>query len=228
MKAMTGLAVVVVVCAAVVCRVADAVGPGGVALMALPREALGGLAVGMALLSDSGVDSNAEAARDAGGGVTGAGLARGGRVTGYTLDYALPAAGPPGLLGGAGRLLGVQTIAELYRDGSAARNGLVFWRRVTSALNVGAASGITVGVSSFVARVGDGAFGFELVYRRAGRPLFYVGDVVFRTGVLLGAVFVSAGGEAGLRARTVGLADRLAVRIDRVVAGKPVSRAGRG
>ena len=111
----------------------------------------------------------------------------------------------------------MQTIAELYRDRPAATKGLAFWRGVTRALNGRTTNGVTIGLSPFEARVGDGAFGFELTYRRGGKPVFYVGDVVFRTGALLGAVFVTAGDEAGLRARTVDLARRLATRIDRVV-----------
>ena len=77
-------------------------------------------------------------------------------------------------------------------------------------------NGVTVGLSPFAVRAGDGAFAFELTYRRAGKPILYVGDVVFRTGDLLGAVFVTAGDEKGLRARTVGLANRLEVRIQQV------------
>ncbi len=213
MKATTGFAAVAV-CAAILCPVAGAVDPSRLAAMPLPRQALGADAVGLALLADSGVDSNVDAARHAGGGATGAELARAGRITGYTLDYARPGTGA------TGSLLGVQTIAELYRGGAAATKGLAFWRGATRALNATETNGVTIGLTPFGARVGEGAFAFELTYRRGGKPVFYVGDVVFRTGALLGAVFVTAADEAGLRARTVDLARRLATRIDRVVAGK--------
>jgi hypothetical protein len=149
--------------------------------------------------------------------VTGAELARYGRITGYTLDYALPGVSA---LGAAGSVLGVQTIAELYRDESTAVKGLAFWRGVTRALGADKVNGVTVGVSPVEAQVGDAAFAFELTYRSAGKPILYVGDVVFRAGDLLGAVFVTASDKVGLRAWTVGLAVRLAVRMQRVVAGK--------
>jgi hypothetical protein len=204
-------------CAAVFCPTAAAIDPSRLALMPLPRQALGPDAAGLSLVNDSGVDSNADAARHAGRGVTGADLARYGRITGYTLDYALPGVSA---LRGAHSLLGVQTIAEVYRDESTATKGLAFWRGVTRALSASKANGVTVGVSPFEVHVGDGAFAFVLTYRRAGTPLLYVGDVVFRTGNLLGAVFVTVSGDAGLRARSVGLAKRLAARMQQVIAGK--------
>ena len=114
----------------------------------------------------------------------------------------------------------MQTIAELYRGEAAATKGLAFSRGVTRALSEKKMNGITVGLSRLQVRIGDGAFAYELTYRRGAKPILYVGDVVFRTGDLLGAVFVTAGDRTGLRARTVGLADRLAARIRQVVSGK--------
>ena len=61
---------------------ADAAGPRPLASMPPPQRALGPDAAGLSLSADSGVDSNADAARHAGGGVTAADLARAGRVTG--------------------------------------------------------------------------------------------------------------------------------------------------
>ena len=185
--------------------------------MPLPRQTLGPDAAGLSLLRDSGVDSNADAARHAGGGVTAADLSSYGRITGYTLDYGYPAASE---LRAAQGLVGVQTIAELYRGEPAATKGLAFWRDVTRAETASKVNGVSVGVKPFKARVGDGTFAFELTYTLAGKPRFYVGDVVFRIGDLLGAVFVTATDDAGLRARTVGLANKLAARIRQVLAGK--------
>ena len=185
--------------------------------MPLPLKAFGPDAAALSLVGDSGVDSNADAARNAGGRVTATDLARYGRVTGYTLDYDHPAAEA---LRRPHALLEVQTIAELYRGESAATKGLAFWRGVTSALSASKANGMSVALVPFEANVGDGAFAFELTYRRAGKSLFYIGDVVFRSGDLLGAVFVTATDDAGLRARTSGLAHKLAARIRHVLAGK--------
>jgi hypothetical protein len=203
--------------AAALCATAVAIDTNRLALMPLPRQAFGPDAAGLSIANDSGVDSNADAARHAGGGLTAADLARSGRVTGYTLHYAAP-----GLraVPAARSLLEVQTIAELYRDEATARRGLAFWRRITGALNAGKRNGVTTSLAPFEVHVGDGAFAFELTYRRAGRPLVYVGDVVFRTGDFLGAVFVTTTDKRGLRARSLGLAEKLVARIQHVLGGK--------
>ena len=185
--------------------------------MPLPRQVLGADAVALSLVPGSGVDSNADAARHAGHGVTATDLSRYGRITGYTLDYARPGAIA---LGSAHALLEVQTIAELYRDESAATKGLAFWRGVTRAQSADKTGGVSVSVVPFTARVGDGTFAFELIYTLAGKGRYYTGDVVFRIGDLLGAVFVTTTDDVGLRARTVDLADKLAARIQQVLAGK--------
>jgi hypothetical protein len=114
----------------------------------------------------------------------------------------------------------VQTIAELYRDTSTATRGLAFWRTVTKRLGATEVNGITVSLVPFQARVADGTFAFELTYHDLGQPIYYVGDVVFRSGNLLGAVFVSASDRQGLRARVLHLANGLAERIRRVQSGK--------
>ena len=195
---------------------ADA-GAGRLELMPLPRAALGSDTAALVLAPGSGVVSNASAARDAGPGFTAANLAERGRITGYTLDYVLPNATVPQR---RYRLLGVQTIVERYRDPAAAARGLSFWRGVTRRRSGVYAGGVTVGLSVFRARVGNGSFAFELSYRRVGQALYHVGDIVFRSGRLLGAVFVSATDVNGLRARTLDLADHLAIRIRRVLAGQ--------
>jgi hypothetical protein len=201
-------------CAAALCSTAAAA-PGKLALMPLPKQSLGADAQTFALTKDSGVDSNATAARNAG--VAAAVLVGDGRITGYALDYVrqtLPTILP------ATELLEVKSIAERYRDEATAAKGLRFWQGVTRMLTAGHPSGFTITLSAFRARVGDGTFAFMLRYRRTGAPTLYVGDVVFRTGDLLGAVFVTTTGDAGLRARTIHLAHVLATRIKRVAAGK--------
>ena len=185
-------------------------------MMPLPRSALGPDAGALALARSSGVLSNADAARTAGNGFTAADLAKRGRVTGYTLEYRLPNITVPQT---RHELLGVQTIAELYSNRTTAARGLAFWRRLTRK-RTAFPNGITIAASPFHARVGDASFAFELTYRDSGQPLYYVGDVVFRSGDLLGAVFVSATDTRGLRARTVHLAHDLARRMKRVLAGR--------
>src|SRR5262249_39252303 len=180
------------------------------------RSALGPGAGALALARSSGVLSNADAARTAGHGFTAADLAEQGRITGYTLDYRLPSITVPQT---RHQLLGVQTIAELYSNPTTATRGLAFWRGLTRQGKT-FPNGITVAASPLQARVGNASFAFELTYREARQPLYYVGDVVFRSGNLLGAVFVSATDERGLRTRTLDLADKLASRIKRVLAGR--------
>jgi hypothetical protein len=185
-------------------------------LMPLRKSALGAGRVALMRAPDSGVVSNAYAAQDAGGGITAADLAKRGRITGYALDYVVPEATLPQA---RHALLGVKTMAELYRDPATAARGLTFWRDVTRKRSGRTTNGVRVVVSPFRAGVGNGAFAFELTYRLKGQPLYYVGDVVFRSGRLLGSVFVSATDDIGLRARTLQLANNLVSRIRRVDAG---------
>lgn len=208
---------------ALVCSAASVAGTPRLGLMPLPRSALGPGAMALLLAPDSGVVSNADAARDAGHGFTASDLAKRGRVTGYALDYTLPNAAVPQK---RHVLLGVRTIAELYRDRAMATDGLAFWRGVTRELAGRGADRVTVAVSVFPVRVGDGSFAFELTYRYAGQSLYYVGDIVFRSGRLLGAVFVSATDSIGLRVRTRRLAKRLDGRIRRASAGQIRALAG--
>jgi hypothetical protein len=209
--------VALAVSAALLCSMASAAGTGQLDLMPLPQRALGPGGAALALAPSSGVVSNAYAAHDAGHGFTAADLAKLGRITGYTLDYVLPNATVPQT---RHALLGVQTIAELYSDRATATRGLAFWRGVTRERSGRSANGVMVTVSAFRAGVGDDSFAFELTYWHTGQPLCYVGDVVFRSGRLLGAVFVSATDSIGLRTRTLHLADRLARRIRRVLDGR--------
>jgi hypothetical protein len=204
---------------ALVCSAAAAAAAGtaSLELMPLPRSALGPGTAALELAPDSGVVSNTYAAHDAGHGFTAADLAKLGRITGYELDYVLPNATVPQT---RHALLGVETIAELYSDPRTAKGGLAFWRGVTRRLSKSDTNGVTVSMSAFRAHPGDGSFAFELTYRRAGQPLYYVGDIVFRSGPLLGAVFVSATDSSGLRTRTLHLADGLESRITLVLAGR--------
>jgi hypothetical protein len=196
---------------AVLCSAASAAEPARLELMPLPRSALGPGTSALVLAPDSGVVSNTAAARDAGAGFTAADLAKRGRITGDALDFVLPNAAVPQT---RHALLGVKTIAELYSDRATASRGLA------KALRAPGGRCQRVAVSAFRGRVGNGSFALELTYRRDGAPLYYVGDVVFRSGRLLGAVFVSATDSIALRTRTLHLAARLGSRIGRVLAGQ--------
>lgn len=92
------------------------------ALVPLPKSALGAAARPLPLARDSGTVSNFEAASEASGNVTVKQLKRLGRVTGYLLDYGNTFAG------GAG-VTQIQTEVERYRSTADATKGLSFWRR---------------------------------------------------------------------------------------------------
>lgn len=92
------------------------------AIVPLPKSALGAAARALPIARDSGVVSNADAASNSTAKVTPAQLSRLGRVTGYLLDYGTPFSGRPGIRE-------IQTEIDRYRSVADARNGLAFWRR---------------------------------------------------------------------------------------------------
>jgi hypothetical protein len=92
------------------------------ALVPLPRSALGAAARHLPIAHDSGVVSNSEAASNASGQVTAGQLKRAGRVTGYLLDYGSPFRSSAGIHE-------IQTEIDRYRSAAEAHKGLSFWRR---------------------------------------------------------------------------------------------------
>src|SRR5262249_43780220 len=108
--------------AAVLVPVASASPQLQLAVLPLPRTELGTVARSMPVASDSGVDSNAHAASQTTGNVTGARLKRLGRISGYLLDYGTPFSASPGVSE-------IQTEVERYRTPAAARKSLGFWRK---------------------------------------------------------------------------------------------------
>ena len=92
------------------------------ALLPLPRAALGQDGRSLSLAPDSGSDSNAHAASQTTGNVTAAQLKRLGRISGYVLDYGTPFSDSPAVSE-------IKTEVEHYRTAAAARKGLGFWRK---------------------------------------------------------------------------------------------------
>ncbi len=92
------------------------------ALLPLPRAALGQDGHALSLAPDSGSDSNAHSASHAIGNVTAAQLKRLGRISGYLLDYGTPFSDSPGVSE-------IETEVEHYRTAAAAHTGLGFWRK---------------------------------------------------------------------------------------------------
>ncbi len=205
------------------------VGRPALALMPLATPMLGGGAAGLPLDQDSGVVTNADAARNANGSVTAAQLTRLGRVTGYQLDYN-DAAGHA-LAAGHG-LLEVTTGVDLYRSADAARKGLAFWRHDATNLARLRAAGISVSVKTFgAAGVPRPSFGWSGVVKLKGKPSVYGVEIAFVSGQLTADISVSAADAGSRRAYAVSLANELASRIRGVLAGRikgpPVSLPGK-
>lgn len=91
------------------------------ALVPLPRAALGAAGHGFAVAPDSGSVSNAEAASHTPDG-TKAKLQKLGRIDGYALEYGNAFSGKPGLTD-------VRTSVERYKTAADARRALAFWRK---------------------------------------------------------------------------------------------------
>jgi hypothetical protein len=188
------------------------------ALMPLPKASLGAGAAALPLDRDSGVVSNADAARNATQTVTAKSLERLGRITGYTLDY--NDAGAAALGKGHG-LLEVQTSVELYTSPPAAARGLAFWRRDDADAAAFRTSGVRFTLKPFdPGRLGAARFAYDGTVRVKGKRPIYGIDVQFRTGRLLADVSVSSADHAGARPLATSLARKLQHRIAAVLAGK--------
>ena len=92
------------------------------ALVPVPKSALGAAGHSLPLARDSGVVSNALAASESSGDVSPRRLQKLGRVSGYLLDYGNPFGDSPGVRE-------IQTEIDRYRSTADARRGLAFWRR---------------------------------------------------------------------------------------------------
>jgi hypothetical protein len=184
------------------------------AVIPLPKSALGPAGRSLPLAHDSGVVSNTEAANEANGHVTGAQLKALGRVTGYLLDYGNP----------FGSLVGVreiQTAVERYRTAADARKGLEFWRRdelKSSALK-------KVGIDFTVKKLRPaGVPGPHWVYAgtvsiKGLKPIHGV-DAAFQQGQYVLGVSVSAGTISAAAHLVPTVARRLNERVRLALAGR--------
>jgi hypothetical protein len=196
---------------------ATAATPAQLALMPLPKSALPPAAASLPLDRQSGVVSNAAAAADAAGDVSAKRLARLGRVTGYSLDYA--DAGLAALVAGKG-LLGIETSVDLYRDARAARAGLAFWRADEARFASLERSGVAIAFRPVAApTVGDERWSYGGTVTVRGKPPIHGVVVAFRVGTLTADVTVTAADERTARAFVATLARRLEARIRGVLRG---------
>jgi hypothetical protein len=194
-----------------------AVNASSLALMPLPGSALGAAARSLPLDPDSGVLTNADAARNSNGKVSVAQVARLGRITGYQLDYN-DAAGHA-LVARHG-LLQVTTGVDLYRSAAAARSGLSFWSRDLAKVVRLRAAGLGVSFKTFRPTGLPGpSYGATADVTVQGKPTVYGTVVSFVRGQLVAEVSVSAADAQNRRPYAISLAKQLAARVKGVLAG---------
>jgi hypothetical protein len=195
-----------------------AITPAQLALMPLPKAALGPSALSLPLDPDSGVQTNADAASNAFGRVAAADLARIGRLSGYDLDYN-DAAGKA-IVAGHG-LLEAETGVELYRDPASATRGLAFWRQDTTRAAKLHTPGLAFSMTPFpVNGLGPSTFSVSASIKLKGKPPFYGAQIMFQVDRLLAAVSLSSPQASEVQQLAPPLARQLKARIGLVLAGK--------
>jgi hypothetical protein len=204
--------------AAAAAPAARSVSAGQLALMPLPLPELGRAAAALPLSPGSGVLTNDRVANDALGRMTGASLARQGRLTGYMLDY--DDRSEHAIRAGSG-LSDVETRVDLYHDQAAANTGLGIKRADELLLRKLASRTLGVELAFFAPRpVGDGSIGMTEALRPHGGPSLYEAQIFFLSGSLVGTVSVSGARPGGLQGLAQQLAGKLHSRMKRVLGGR--------
>jgi hypothetical protein len=184
------------------------------ALIPLPKAALGALAANLSLASDSGPVSNADAADNANGAATAKTFAALGRLDGYSLDYG------NAFVGGSG-VREVQTTVEMYRDAVAAGRGLAFWRADETKLAALRRFGIDVTNTPLkVPAVGEESFAYRGRMSIASTSAVYGVDEYFRSGAFVVEVSIGAGTFAAAARAATALTGTAEKRLGLVLAGK--------
>lgn len=208
---------VAAVVAAILLPVASASGASPqleLALLPLPRTALGPAARSMSLAADSGVDSNAHSAGQAVGNVTAAKLERLGRVSGYLLDYGTPFSDSPAVSE-------IETEVEQYRTAAAGRKALGFWRKQELDVRPLKALGLDVTFKKLaVAHLLHPYWAYSSVGRVAGLKPIYAVDAVMDEGAYLLEASDSAGSPAAAKRLVPGLLHKLDQRFRLARAGR--------
>ena len=196
------------------CASASSASQVQLAIVPLPKSALGPAGHSLPLAHDSGAVSNAEAANEANGKVTAAQLKALGRVDGYLLDYGNP-------FGSSAGVSEIQTEIDRYRTAADARKGLEFWRRD----EVKSTSLKRFGIDFTVKRLRpSGIPGPHWVYAGTAsikglKPITGV-DAEFQQGPYLLDVSVSAGTTAAAAQLVPTIAHRLYQRMRLALAGR--------
>lgn len=185
-----------------------------VAVLPLPKAALGSAASSLALAHDSGVVSNLDAALHSLGGATPLTFKKFGRITGYALDYGIASSGGTGVTE-------VWTSVDEYKTSAGAKKGLAFWKKddpQIAQLNQGGFAVTTKPEN--VKAVGSARFAFLTSYSAANIvPLSSV-DEQFTEGRYEADVTASAGTAATAKQLAQTLAKKLDARIKQALAGK--------
>lgn len=183
------------------------------ALLPLPKAALGAGARHLPVARDSGVVSNADAANDASGHVTARRLSRLGRIGGYLLDYGNPFATSAGIRE-------VQTEIDRYRSPAAALGGLAFWRR-DELKQPPKGLGVQLSVKRLrIARLPRPGWAYAGSASIEGlKPIEGV-DAQFVHGPYVLDVSVAAGSNAAAARLVARIAGRFQQRLERALAGR--------
>ena len=192
--------------AAVLVPVASASPQLKLALLPLPRAALGTAGRSMSLAADSGVDSNAHAASQTTGNVTAARLKRLGRISGYLLDYGTP-------FSDSARVSEIQTEVERYRTPAAARKSLGFWRKQELDDRELKAFGLEVSFKKVpLAHVAGPYWAYLNIGRMQGLKPIYAVDAELVDGAYLLDVSIAAGSPGAAKRLAPVIAQKLVRR----------------
>ena len=195
------------------------------ALVPLPRSALGAAAHGFAVARNSGVVSNAAAAASTPDG-TAATFRKLGRLTGYVLEFGNAFTGAPGITD-------VHTGIERYKTSADAKRGLAFWKKEDSELGALDQPGFAVtNVLVHVPAVGKKRFAYLTSYSASNiAPVSGLDEQVLDGRYILD-VIVTAGTPAAAKALAPKLAKKLDARLRLALEGrlhgKPVKLPAKG
>jgi hypothetical protein len=203
-------ALVAAVVAAILLAVASASGASQqlrLALLPLPKTALGPAGHALPLAADSGADSNAHSASQASGNVTAAQLKHLGRISGYSLDYGSPLTGSPAV-GEIG------TEVEQYRTAAEARKGLGFWHKQELDVRELKAIGLNVSFKKIaLAQVHQPHWAYLTIGKIHGLKPIYGVDAQLLDGAYLLDVSIGAGSAAAAKRLLPVIAQKLDRRL---------------
>ena len=183
------------------------------ALVPLPKSALGAAGRSLPLARDSGVVSNAEAASDASGNVTAKQLQRLGRSSGYQLDYGNP-------FGSAAGVFEIQTAIERFRSAAAARKGLAFWRRDELNTSSLAKLGLRFSVKKLGLAIPGAHWAYSATAEVKGLEPIHGVDAELQDGQYLLDISISAGTTSAAARLVPTVARKLHQRLQLALAGR--------